>query len=89
MDLLCVRGSVWNIGRSVRNVHIKGLILSSCFTHTWCIPHSAGEFRDTLADVLFKNAGLEIKPFIMVQQVLLLKAGKELDLNSMFLVVSS
>lgn len=39
MDLLFVRGSVWNIGKSVRNVHIKGLILSSCFTHTWCIPH--------------------------------------------------
>lgn len=36
-----------------------------------------------MADELFKNAGLEIRPFlIMVQQVLLLKAGKELDLNS-------
>lgn len=82
----------WKI--SPKCAHERADFIQLLHSHLVHIPllrvHSAGEYRDSLADELLKNAGLEIKPFlIMVQQVLSLKAGKKLDLNSVFSVVSS
>lgn len=68
MDFLFVRRSVWNIGRSVKNVQIKGLtFIQLLHSHLVHIPLLRVQLswgcRDSLADVLLKN---EIKPFLIM-----------------------